>query len=198
MERDAKILSLIAAATLLAAVVLIAAMNFGGTGQGAAVNAPVTIQRPDVNGEVAAGKLAANFTLSGLDGRAVTLSSLRGKVVFLNIWATWCGPCREEMPSIQKLYEKLRGDPSFVILAVSQDAEGRAAVAPFMAKHGFKFPVLLDPKNQVGDAYGVSGIPETFIIDQRGRIVAHHLGPYNWANPEIQEAIEELVKAKNG
>ncbi len=196
MGRDAKILSLIAAAVMLAAVVLIAAMNFGGPPSFA--NAPLTIKPASTGGTVAAGKLAANFTLNGLDGHPVTLSALRGKVIMLNIWATWCGPCREEMPSIEKLYEKLQGDPNFVILAVSQDTEGKAAVAPFMAKNGFKFPVLLDPDNKVGDAYGVSGIPETFIIDQQGRIVAHHLGPYDWANPEIRDALEELVKAKQG
>jgi len=199
MGRDARILSLIAGAVLLAAIVLIAAVNFGGARPGdTAADAPVTIKPAAAGDEVAAGKMAANFTLTSLDGKTVTLSKLRGKVVFLNIWATWCGPCREEMPSIEKLYEKLRGNPGFVILAVSQDSDGKAAVAPFMAKYGFKFPVLLDPSNKVGDAYDVSGIPETFIIDQQGRIVAHHLGPYDWANPDISEALVDLVKAKNG
>jgi len=146
---------------------------------------------------VAAGKMAANFKLPDLKGRAISLSSLRGKVVFLNIWATWCPPCREEMPSIEALYEEFRNNPNFVVLAVSQDSEGRSAVDSYVHQHGLKFTVLLDPQNEVGDAYGVSGIPETFIIDQAGRIVAHHLGPYDWAQPDMRDALRDLIDNKD-
>jgi peroxiredoxin len=197
MGRDAKLLSIIAGVTLLVALALVAWLQFG--------SAPVDSASPDVAAEVApkpsdntvaAGKMATDFKLTSLSGQTVALSSLRGKVVFLNVWATWCPPCREEMPSIETLYEKFKDDKNFVVLAVSQDSDGRAPVASYVERHGLKFDVLLDPDNLVGEAYDVSGIPETFIIDQHGRIVAHHVGPYNWANPEIHEALQELIKSK--
>ncbi|HEX4211530.1 MAG TPA: TlpA disulfide reductase family protein [Candidatus Binataceae bacterium] len=198
MGRDAKLLSMIAGVTLLVALALVIYLQFG--------TAPIEQLTPDVanqvvpktasGGTVAAGKMASNFQLASLDGQTMSLSSLRGKVVFLNVWATWCPPCREEMPSIEALYEKFKDDKNFVVLAVSQDSDGRAPVAAYVEQHGLKFDVLLDPQNKVGEAYDVSGIPETFIIDQNGRIVAHHVGPYDWANPEIRNALQELIKVK--
>ena len=196
MGRDAKLLSIIAGITLLVALALVAWLQFG--------SAPVDSSSPDVAAEVApkpsgnpvaAGKMATDFKLTSLTGQTVALSSLRGKVVFLNVWATWCPPCREEMPSIETLYEKFKNDKDFVVLAVSQDSDGRTPVASYAESHGLKFDILLDPANVVGEAYDVSGIPETFIIDQHGRIVAHHVGPYDWANPEIHEALQELIKS---
>ena len=147
---------------------------------------------------VAAGDIAADFKLESLAGQPVSLSSLRGKVVFLNVWATWCGPCLEEMPSMETLYEAFKGRKDFVILAVSQDRRGRAAVAPFAQKHNFHFDILLDPDNQVGDAYNVSGVPETFIIDRKGRIVAHHMGAFDWSQNDVRQALNELLDSKEG
>jgi cytochrome c biogenesis protein CcmG/thiol:disulfide interchange protein DsbE len=200
MNRDAKILSAIAVAILGAALGLMVYIN--GPGRTAApddssASAPMTIDNGTAT-TAPAGKLATDFKLKDLNGRTISLSSLRGKVVFLNVWATWCGPCREEMPSIENLYENLGHDSDFVILAVSQDTDGLAAVAPYMRENGFKFDALLDPDNQVGEAYDVSGIPETFIIDRTGRIVAHHIGPYDWSNAEMREALRELLNAKTG
>jgi len=202
MERDAKILSAIAAGMLLVAIGLLAYPGQQGTGGVSESAAPAADDgqvsiNPPAGGTVAAGKLAADFQLHTLDGTAVSLSSLRGKVVFLNVWATWCAPCREEMPSIETLYEEFSKDRDFVVLAVSQDSEGRNMVDSYVRKNGFKFPVLLDPQNKVGDAYDVSGIPETFIIDRTGRIVAHHVGPYDWAQPEMRDALRELIDTKD-
>ena len=199
MNRDAKILSAIAVAIMGAALGLMVYVNAPGGGAPASddASAPLTIKNANAP-TAAAGKLAIDFKLKDLRGKTISLFSLRGKVVFLNIWATWCGPCREEMPSIENLYEKLGGDRDFVILAVSQDTDGLAAVAPYMRTNGFKFDALLDPDNEVGEAYDVSGIPETFIIDRNGRIVAHHLGPYDWSNPEIRDALRELLNSKTG
>ncbi|MGO9057727.1 MAG: TlpA family protein disulfide reductase [Candidatus Binataceae bacterium] len=147
---------------------------------------------------VAAGDVAADFKLQSLSGKSVTLSSLRGKVVFLNVWATWCGPCREEMPSMETLYEDFKGRKDFVILAVSQDRRGRAAVQPFVERNHLNFDVLLDPDNVVGDAYNVSGVPETFIIDRKGRIVAHHMGAFDWSQSDVRQALAELLDSKEG
>jgi peroxiredoxin len=118
--------------------------------------------------------------------------------VFLNIWATWCAPCREEMPSMEKLYQHLHDNKGFVMLAVSQDTESRDEVVAYVKKHGYHFDVLLDPKNAVAEAYKVSGVPETFIIDREGRIVAHHSGAFDWSQPAIRDALEELLKDNKG
>ncbi len=99
------------------------------------------------------------------------------------------------MPSIESLYEAFKGNRDFVVLAVSQDTDG-SAVRPFVEQNHLKFKVLLDPRNEVGERYDVSGIPETFIIGRDGRIVAHHVGPYDWANADIRDALQELITSK--
>jgi peroxiredoxin len=148
---------------------------------------------------VPAGDLASDFKLEdAFSGETVSLSSLKGKVVFLNIWATWCGPCREEMPSMETLYDELKNNKDFVMLAVSQDTKGKSAVVPYVEKNGYHFKILLDPENKVGGSYGVSGVPETFIIDRKGRIVAHHMGAFDWSRPDVKEALQELLSAKPG
>jgi peroxiredoxin len=146
---------------------------------------------------VAAGRIAPDFKLTGLDGKPASLAQLRGKVVFLNLWATWCPPCREEMPSIQALHQQFRKAPDFVVLTVSEDSNP-TLVAAYIKQNNFNFRVLLDPRNDVGEAYDVSGLPESFVIGRDGRIVAHHVGPYDWANQDIREALEDLLKAKPG
>jgi len=146
---------------------------------------------------VAAGRIAPDFKLTGLDGKPGSLAELRGKVVFLNLWATWCPPCREEMPSIQALRRQFQKAPDFVVLTVSEDSNP-SQVAAYIKRNNFNFRVLLDPRNSVGEAYDVSGLPESFVIGRDGRIVAHHVGPYDWANQDIREALEDLLKAKPG
>jgi peroxiredoxin len=146
---------------------------------------------------VPAGDIASDFKLEdAFTGQTVSLSSLKGKVIFLNVWATWCGPCREEMPSMETLYDDLKGNRDFVMLAVSQDTKGKSAVVPYVEKNGYHFKVLLDPENKVSDSYGVSGVPETFIIDRKGRIVAHHMGAFDWSRPDVKEALQELLSSK--
>ena len=147
---------------------------------------------------VAAGSQAADFKLEKLDGTTVSLQSLKGKVVFLNVWATWCEPCREEMPSMQTLYDDFKANKDFVMLAVSQDTKGRASVAPYVAKNGYHFTILLDPENKISETYDVSGVPETFIIDRKGQIVAHHMGAFDWSRPDVKDALQQLLDSKKG
>src|SRR5258708_1858874 len=101
---------------------------------------------------VSAGNKAADFKLEALDGPTGSLESLNGKIIFLNLWATWCGPCRQEMPSMETLYDDFKGNADFVMLAVSQDTRGRSAVAPYVEKNGYHFTILLDPENRVGES----------------------------------------------
>lgn len=136
---------------------------------------------------------APDFVVPDLQGNAVRLSALRGKVVFLNLWASWCPPCREEMPSMERLYQKFRAR-DFVMLAVSAD-EDRAALDTFLRDHPVSFPVLVDPQRQVGDAYGVWGYPETLLIDRSGMVAEHVIGPKAWDAPEQAARIEQLLAA---
>jgi cytochrome c biogenesis protein CcmG, thiol:disulfide interchange protein DsbE len=196
MSSNARLLSAIALGALLIAIGLVSLVNLSS--HRTLGSAPLGSETSSgQSGIVAAGKLAANFTLKDLKGDQISLASLRGKVVFLNVWATWCAPCREEMPSIESLYRDFKTNSDFVVLAVSQDTDG-GLVRPFVEQNHLQFTVLLDPRNEVGERYDVNGIPETFIIGRDGRIVAHHLGPYDWSNTDIREALQELIKSKQG
>ncbi len=139
------------------------------------------------------GTQAPEFSLSDLSGRAVRLANLRGRVVFLNVWATWCEPCRQEMPAMQNLYDRLRG-PDFEMLAVSSDQDGREGVERFAKELGLTFPVLPDPDLEIARRYRVTGYPETFVIDRNGRIVAHAIGPREWDGPASLEAFRTLLE----
>jgi len=145
---------------------------------------------------VAAGNHAAEFSLKDLDGNVVSMASLKGKVIFLNVWATWCGPCRDEMPSMETLYNEFKSNGDFVMLAVSQDRQGKDAVRSYVDRNGYHFKVLLDPDNTISEAYNVSGVPETFIIDRHGRIVAHRMGGFDWSSSDVRDALEQLLNAK--
>jgi peroxiredoxin/outer membrane lipoprotein-sorting protein len=133
------------------------------------------------------GKKAEDFTLSDLDGKPVKLSSLRGKVVLLDFWATWCGPCRIEMPSIQKLHRefKTRG---LIVLGINYGEE-EAKVRPYLIKNGYDFRILLDRQQAVGQRYQVSGIPALFIIDRAGTIRSHFVGVRD--EDTLREALAE-------
>jgi peroxiredoxin len=138
--------------------------------------------------------LAPDFAAPDLHGQAVSLGSLRGKVVVVNVWATWCPPCRDEMPSMERLAAHFRGR-DFQLLAVSQDEEGKEKVEEFARELGLTFPVLLDPQRRVGERFGVWGYPETFVIDRGGYVVERVIGPREWDSPESIAAIEALIAA---
>jgi peroxiredoxin len=114
----------------------------------------------------------AGFALTALDGKTYTLAALRGKIVLLNFWATWCPPCRKEMPDMEKLSQAY-ADRGLVVLAVSD--EDRDTVAPFIEKQKYTFPVLLDPDRKVHAAFDVEGIPQSFIFDREGRLAAQSI-----------------------
>jgi peroxiredoxin len=114
----------------------------------------------------------ADFTLSDLQGKAWHLQDLRGKVVLVNFWATWCPPCRKEMPDLQALYDKYR-DQGFVVLSISD--EESAQVAPFIGEKQISYPILLDPGSKVHEMYEVEGIPKSFVYDREGKLVAQSI-----------------------
>jgi len=136
-------------------------------------------------------KTAPAFVAQDLDGQAVTLAQHRGKVVFLNLWTTWCPPCRREMPAMQRLAEKLEGE-GFVMLAVSED-DSVDDVRAFVEEMGIGFPVLIDSTGTVGRAYGITGYPETFIIDREGKQMARFIGPRDWTDPQVERDLRTLI-----
>jgi len=137
-------------------------------------------------------KPAHDFVLKTPDGRTVRLSEHRGKVVFINFWATWCPPCREEMPSMERLFEGTKRE-GLVMVAVSVDADPRA-VTPFLEEQRFTFTVGLDPKMELANAYGVRGLPASFIVDRQGRLAALALGPRQWDNAASRALVEGLSR----
>lgn len=140
------------------------------------------------------GKPLADFTLPDLQGRPMQLTALRGKVVFVNIWATWCPPCIEEMPTIQQLYERLH-PRGLEVLAVSLDALGAQVVTPFMQSRRLTFPALLDLKSSLQRLYHTTGVPESFIVDRQGLLVEKIVGPRDWVHPQMLATFERLLAA---
>jgi peroxiredoxin len=146
---------------------------------------------PGVRPEV--GYLAPDFTLPDLDGKPVRLSDFRGKkAIFLNFWATWCPPCRLEMPTMEKAYQvhKSRG---LEILAVSIDTGPKAAVKDFMLEFKLTFPALLDPDMEVMQLYRLFSIPATILIDKEGIIRHRELGYRDWTDSESRKRLEEIL-----
>lgn len=142
---------------------------------------------------VNAGTDAIDFTLPDLAGKPVSLKDYRGKVVFLNFWATWCKPCEEEMPSMEALYQGLKDQP-FEILAVSVDKDGPETVAAYAKKYNLSFKVLHDRKGAIKETYKTTGVPETFIIDQNGVIAEKVWGPRDWSRRYSYEMIADLLR----
>lgn len=128
----------------------------------------------------------ADFTLSDLQGKQWRLRDLRGKVVLVNFWATWCPPCRKEMPDLQSLYEKYK-DQGFVVLSISD--EEAAKVQPFIAERKITYPILLDPGRKVNDTFMVEGIPKSFVYNREGKLVAQSIDMRT--RDQFQEMLEQ-------
>lgn len=134
---------------------------------------------------------AEDFTLKTLKGGTVSLKDYRGRLIFLNFWATWCGPCRAEMPSMQRLWEEFK-EEDFVILAIDIQEKSKL-VSSFMNERGLSFPVLLDEKGKVARSYGIRGIPTTFFLNPEGEIIGKAVGARDWDSEESFELIRELL-----
>lgn len=137
------------------------------------------------------GPAAPALALPDLQGRMHRLSDYRGKVVLLNFWASWCAPCRAEMPSIERLRRTLRGEP-FAVLAVNVDEDARAA-RRFVERTGIGFTVLVDPDARAAREWGTRALPTTFIIGPDGRVRFRHVGARDWSDSEARAAIEGLM-----
>ena len=131
----------------------------------------------------AVGSPAPGFDTMDMEGNVWSLSKQRGQVLFVNFWATWCAPCREEMPSMQRLYTKLPKD-SFKMVAL-YNKDNPKVVKKFVTQLGITIPILNDEQNIIGERYGLTGLPETFIIDKKGVIREKFIGPAEWDSPEV-------------
>lgn len=137
---------------------------------------------------------APNFTLKNMDGESLSLSDYRGKVVMLNFWASWCPPCRHEIPSMESVYQDLLKQ-GFVVLGINEFEDpdqvfsymGRLSVFP-------SFPILFDREGKVSSLYGVKGMPTTFLIDKQGRVVYRAVGGRDFNHPAVRKLIHELLK----
>ena len=142
---------------------------------------------------VVAGDLAPDFQLEDTKGNQVSLSDFRGKVVLVNLWATWCPPCIEEMPSMERLNEVMAGD-DFVMLAVNTEENGRSVVPAFLQKTPYSFPILYDDEGVVQKLYGVFKFPESFVIRKDGTVAEKIIGPLDWSSVETITYLKRLTK----
>ncbi len=143
---------------------------------------------------IKSGTKAPHFSLEDLNGKKTELRHYRGKVVFLNFWATWCGPCKEEMPSMEELWKQFK-DKDFVFLAISVDYAGVKPARELIEKHRYTFPVLIDSKSEALDLFQVRRIPTTILIDKKGLIVGKAVGPRDWKKQEIATIINFLLSS---
>jgi len=137
--------------------------------------------------------VAADFTAAGLSTPSVRLSDFRGKVVFVNFWATWCAPCKEEMPSMERLYRRYKGQ-GFRIVGVSVDTTDAAGVAAFVKALGLTFPIALDPRMEVAERYKVRALPSSFLIDRAGNLAGIALGPRDWDSRVAHAVIARFLE----
>src|SRR4030066_451939 len=149
---------------------------------------------------VVVGAYAPDFTLTDMNGQEYTLSSLRGKVVFVNFWATWCKSCKDEMPSMQVLYAYMKErDMPFEMLAISMDrVTTQKEIEPFAKSLGLTFPILLDAWGRTDGKYKITGVPESYIIDQDGNIAEKITGPRDWTTVEAVKTIFPLLGIQPG
>jgi peroxiredoxin len=142
------------------------------------------------------GKPAPDFVLQDVSGDTWKLSSLKGKAVFINFWASWCKPCRDEMPSMEALNKAMAGQPFQMLAIVFNDDIDTAN--RFARGLGVTFPVLVNPEPELTEAYMITGVPETFLIDVDGILRHRFIGPYNWDTPEMRTLVQELLNSPKG
>ncbi len=136
---------------------------------------------------------AKSFTVPNLTATPLRLGDFNGKIVFLNFWATWCPPCKEEMPSMERLYRRYRAR-GFTIVAISIDAGEPDKVRAFVKRLELTFPIGLDPNLTVANDYAVRGLPASFLIDRQGQVVALALGARDWDSEPARALIEALLR----
>ena len=139
-------------------------------------------------------KAAFDFTLDEIEGGMLDVEELKGKVVFINFWATWCAPCVAEMPSIEKLYAKYEGNPDIAFLIINVEGPQEKKVAKFINKKDYTFPVYFPNSTQIPKVYKSNGIPTTFVVDKEGYISYKKVGMANYDSDGFVKFIDRLLK----
>jgi len=174
---------------------------YAATAAGAALLVLFAMANRDRLRPVVPGRKAPNFTAFDLQGTPKSLDDYRGKVILLNVWATWCPPCQEEIPSMQRLYDEI-ADPGFEIVAVSidapfgeRDAFGRVGgdLKTFAETRGLSFTILQDPSGRIQETFQTTGVPESFVVDRDGVIFKKVAGATAWDAPQNVELIQRLL-----
>ena len=176
---------------------LLTALYFGGSPliAQAASDAPIDDQGVPKLQEMKERQLAPDFTLSDPRGKRISLKDFHGKVVLLNFWASWCESCRDEMPSMQRLYRDFEGK-GLEVVAVNVKDRSQDALA-FVEKMQLNYTVLMDPKGEIGLLYGAFGLPLTYLIDRKGIVLARLWGPADWYSRGARNLVGMLLERKN-
>lgn len=133
-----------------------------------------------------------SFDLRNLQGNDMQLQSYKDKLILVNFWASWCGPCNEEAPSMESMYEQLHKQ-GLVVVGISIDHHV-SQVKKFVKQYSITFPVLLDTDESVASSYGITGVPETFILDKNYKLIKHIIGPIDWSSPNVTAYLSNLIK----
>jgi thiol-disulfide isomerase/thioredoxin len=139
------------------------------------------------------GLRAPELMLQDVSGKSYTLSDLRGSVLFINFWATWCLPCREEMPSIQNLYNHFKEEKGFRMITVLYSDDLKNGLA-YLKEHDLHIPLFIDNDYITARTYGITGVPETYIVDKKGILKERRLGPARWDSAQVFAFISELLR----
>lgn len=144
--------------------------------------------------EELAGKPAPQFSLPDMTGKKIDLNEFNGKVMLINFWATWCGPCRKEMPDLEKIQQKYQ-EKQFSVVAVSLDSD-LGHVKAFLKRLPVTFPILHDPEMEVAEKYGVFAYPTSFLVDRKGGIKKYYIGEQHWLGKKFTDTLEILLNEK--
>jgi cytochrome c biogenesis protein CcmG/thiol:disulfide interchange protein DsbE len=126
-----------------------------------------------------------------VNGNRLSSSDLKNKIIFINFWASWCQPCKEEMPSIESLYREMKGKEDFVMITILYKDSPESAIG-YMKSNGYTFPVYIDPDGSSARNYGVTGVPETYVVDKKGALVRRVIGGADWNSPEEKSQIKAM------
>lgn len=149
--------------------------------------------RPSYSPKIATiGSTVPNFELVDINKNKVKLSDMKGSVVFINFWATWCVSCIEEMPSLERLFRNLSGNSQFKMVTILYKDDGLRAFS-YMRQNGYTLPVYLNPDGSAAKNFGITGVPETFIIDKKGILRDKVIGPAEWDSPNVIQAFQALI-----
>lgn len=138
------------------------------------------------------GLNAPELSLKDASGSVLNPDELKGSVVFINFWASWCQPCRDEMPSIQGLYDHFKGNNKFRVITVLYKDDYQSA-ARYLKENNLDLPVLIDDDGKSAKAYGIAGVPETYIIDKKGVLFKKFKGPAEWNSPKMVSALTSMI-----